>query len=184
MASFLSLSSSLYLAFAILLFFTFLTFPCALVRRRRAGNTRRGQWFCTLHVRVYQVNTKVSSQMLDDVTLHESRPAQLQGSNSAYSLSAEGNCSLLLLLQLLFSVPLSWKHFTNYKTTYEPGHACGFMWTAGRASPMKSVMKGVQMCAWPMQVEIQKENRNRDSVQMHCSHHIRETFVSRLTSPS
>ena len=116
-------------------------------------------------VRVFKVNTKVSSQMLDDVTLHDSRPAQLQGLNSAYSLSTEGYCSLLLLLQLLISVPLSWKHFTNYKSTYEPGHACGFMWTAGSGVISEDVCVAIAS-------RDRTGKRNRDSIQTQCPHRI------------
>ena len=84
-------------------------------------------------VRVRKVNTKVSSQMLDVVTLSRLEPAQLHRYGLSVLAEYRGTLSLLLLLQLLISAPLSWKHFTNYKSTYEPIHACEFMWTVSCA---------------------------------------------------
>ena len=69
------------------------------------------------------------------VCVHLSRlePAQLHRYGLSVLAEYRGTLSLLLLLQLLISAPLSWKHFTNYKSTYEPIHACEFMWTVSCA---------------------------------------------------
>ena len=62
--------------------------------------------FCTRFVHACEVNNKVASQMLDDVTL--SRLEDSEALDSAFSLSVEAHCSLLLLVAAADQRSSSW----------------------------------------------------------------------------
>ena len=92
------------------------------------------------------VRPVVSVLVLVRVLFHDSNQRNSKDVDSAYSLSAEGHCSLLLLLQLLISASLSWKQFTKYKSNLWPIHASDFMWTVSCALSVTSVAEEVQVC--------------------------------------